>query len=58
MRLNRIVDFRRAGKFNFYYLDSEAVGRFLNEVFGMAGGVKHKVKLGPVTLTLQGREGK
>jgi ArsR family transcriptional regulator, arsenate/arsenite/antimonite-responsive transcriptional repressor len=57
LRLNRLVDFRRDGKFNYYRLDADAVGEFLKHLLGIADGAKQKVKLGAVTLTLQGKGG-
>jgi ArsR family transcriptional regulator, arsenate/arsenite/antimonite-responsive transcriptional repressor len=57
LRLNRLVDFRRDGKYNYYRLDADAVGEFLRHLLGIADGGKQKVKLGSVTLTLQGKGG-
>jgi ArsR family transcriptional regulator, arsenate/arsenite/antimonite-responsive transcriptional repressor len=55
LRLNRLVDYRRDGKFNFYRLDGEAVGHFLSGLFGVTDGGKQRIKLGPMTLTVQGK---
>lgn len=57
LRLNRLVDYRRDGKFNFYRLDSDAVGTFLSQLFKVHEGGKQKVRLGQLTLTVQGKGG-
>jgi ArsR family transcriptional regulator, arsenate/arsenite/antimonite-responsive transcriptional repressor len=57
LRMAGLVGFRRAGKFNYYRMDSLTLGELLERVFGEAGRAS-AIKLGDFSLSFTRNAGK
>lgn len=57
MRMAGLVGYRRAGKFNYYRMDSLTLGDLLERVFSEAGRAS-AIKLGELSLTFSRNAGK